>query len=149
MPRYPGILLAASLLAPRPASGAGREIRVAAAADLKFALEEVDAAFRAAQPGTELSITFGSSGNFFAQIQNGAPFDLFLSADIDYARRLAQDGLTIGPPFSYATGRLALCVHSIVGAVVSSIVGRIGIVRSAFRSCVGGVGTITIVVIFA
>lgn len=83
---------------------------MAAAADLKFALEEVAAAYRKAHPDVAISVTYGSSGNFFAQIQNGAPFDVFLSADVDYARRLAQDGLTIGPPFPYATGRLALCV---------------------------------------
>ena len=104
------ILLAAFLLAPRLASGAGREIRVAAAADLKFALEEVVTAYRRSYPDIAISVTYGSSGSFFAQIQNGAPFDLFLSADVDYTRRLAEGGLTVGPPFSYAMGRLALCV---------------------------------------
>jgi molybdate transport system substrate-binding protein len=104
------VLFAALVLAARPDSGAGREVRVAAAADLKFALEEIAAAFRKAQPGVELSITYGSSGNFFAQIQYGAPFDLFLSADIDYPRRLETAGLVSGTVFSYATGRLALCV---------------------------------------
>ncbi len=88
------------------------EVRIAAAADLKFALEEVAAVFREAQPGVRVSITYGSSGNFFAQIENGAPFDVFLSADVDFPRRLEEAGLVSGTVFSYATGRLALCVPS-------------------------------------
>lgn len=85
-------------------------MRVAAAADLKFVLEEVAATFRKAHPGVALVITYGSSGNLFAQIESGAPFDLFLSADIDDPRRLEAAGLVSGGVFSYATGRLALCV---------------------------------------
>ena len=98
--------------APAPAPS---PVRIAAAADLKFALEEVASAFRKAQPGCNLSITYGSSGNFYAQIRSGAPFDLFLSADVEYARRLSEEGLTLGPPFVYAIGRLALCVPSTSG----------------------------------
>src|SRR5581483_3467770 len=53
----------------------------------------------------------GSSGNFYSQIQNHAPFDVFLSADIQYPRRLVDEGLAIGPSlFTYATGRLAVWV---------------------------------------
>jgi molybdate transport system substrate-binding protein len=79
-------------------------LNVAAAADLKFALDEVTRHFREIHPEIDVQIAYGSSGNFFAQIQNGAPFDLFLSADIDYARKLGK------PVFTYAIGRLAVWV---------------------------------------
>src|SRR5438105_1613645 len=62
-----------------------REIRVAVAADLKFAMEELAKEFES-QTGTRVEVTSGSSGNFFAQIQSGAPFDLFFSADVEYPR---------------------------------------------------------------
>src|SRR5919205_143343 len=61
---------------------------IAAAADLKFALPEVAAEFKK-QTGHELKLVFGSSGQFATQIENGAPFQLFLSADESYVRRLA------------------------------------------------------------
>lgn len=84
---------------------------MAAAADLQFALDEIARAFRAAQPRIDLRIAYGSSGNFFAQIRNQGPFDVFLSADMEYPRRLLQDG--IGAPgslFVYADGRIAVWV---------------------------------------
>jgi len=80
------------------------KVTVAAAADLKFAMDEISRAFRESHPETDVQVAYGSSGNFFAQIQNGAPFDLFLSADIEYARKLDK------PVFTYASGRLAVWV---------------------------------------
>jgi len=88
---------------------AGDALRIAAASDLRFALDEVLANFRAANPALRVEATYGSSGNFFAQIREGAPFDVFLSADSDYTRRLAAEGLSEAP-FPYAIGRLALVV---------------------------------------
>lgn len=91
--------------------GGARElpkIRVAAAADLQFALDELGAQFekRAAR---RIDVVYGSSGNLFAQIQNGAPFDVFLSADMEYPRKLETAGLsTPGSFFEYATGRIAI-----------------------------------------
>lgn len=104
------LALAAALLlgAPAPAQ-APRQVRVAAAADLKWALEEVKAAFERERPGTTLALTFGSSGNFHAQLLQRAPFDLFLSADRDYPQRLVAAGLAHGP-FTYAIGHLVLWV---------------------------------------
>ena len=87
-----------------------REVRVAAAADLKFALDAVFAATAASTRGLRPAVTYGSSGSFYAQIENGAPFDLYLSADAEYPRRLAAKGLADGEPFLYAVGRLALWV---------------------------------------
>jgi molybdate transport system substrate-binding protein len=86
----------------------GKEIRVAAAADLKFAITEMAAEFEK-QTGTSVLVTYGSSGNFFSQIQNGAPFDLFFSADIDYPRKLELAGLAEpGTFYEYAVGRLVI-----------------------------------------
>src|SRR3954451_5292554 len=66
---------------------------VAAASDLQFALEEIAATFNR-DTGKSVRITFGSSGNFRRQIAQGAPFELFLSADETYVQALANEGLT-------------------------------------------------------
>jgi molybdate transport system substrate-binding protein len=90
---------------------AQREIIVAAAADLKFALDEIVQQFEKEHPQAKVSVTYGSSGNLFSQIDNGAPFDLFLSADIEFPKRLierkkaAADSL-----FPYAVGQLVIWV---------------------------------------
>jgi molybdate transport system substrate-binding protein len=99
------VLLCALL--PLRTAGA-QEIRVAAAADLQFALDEVAAQYQK-QTGRKLDVSYGSSGNFFAQIQNGAPFDVLLSADIEYPRKLAEAGLAEpGTLYEYAVGRIAI-----------------------------------------
>jgi len=87
-----------------------QEIRVAAASDLQFALPDLATQFEK-QSGVKLAIAYGSSGNFFAQIQNGAPFDLFLSADIAYPQKLLDAGQAeAGSLHTYAFGRLVLWV---------------------------------------
>ena len=84
------------------------EISVAAAADLTFAFKDVAERFRA-QNGTQVKLSLGSSGNFFSQIQNGAPYDLFFSADMGYATKLQDAGLTEpGSLTEYAIGRIVL-----------------------------------------
>jgi len=95
----------------QPAGGAGREVRVAAAADLKFALDEVASEFGTKNPGLKVSVTYGSSGTLFAQLTHEAPFDLFLSADIDYPRKLTEQGKTVkDSEFLYAVGHLVVWV---------------------------------------
>ena len=85
------------------------EITVAAAADLKFAMDELAAEFRTNHQGTTVKITYGSSGNFFAQLQNRAPFDLYFSANIEYPRKLADAGHALDMNvFLYAVGRIVL-----------------------------------------
>ena len=94
-------------------SGGGpahRHVAVAAAADLRFALDELTAAFRRAHAEVDVAVSYGSSGNFYTQLLNRAPFDVFLSADLDYPKKLAQQGLTRGPVFAYAVGRIVLWV---------------------------------------
>jgi molybdate transport system substrate-binding protein len=84
------------------------EITVAAAADLQFAFQDVAARFQK-DTGHTVKMVFGSSGNFFAQIQNGAPFDVYFSADIDYPKRLEAAGLAEpGTLYEYATGKIVL-----------------------------------------
>jgi molybdate transport system substrate-binding protein len=88
-----------------------RIVRVAAAADLQPALLEVVAVFERHHPEIEVSVAHGSSGNFYAQLQNRAPFDVFLSADRDYPRRLIDEGLARPESeFQYAVGHLVLWV---------------------------------------
>ncbi len=84
-------------------------VAVAAASDLKFALDELLVNFRVAHPELTITVSYGSSGNFSTQLQQGAPYDLFLSADIAYPRDLEAKGLT-GSVVAYAEGRLVLWV---------------------------------------
>ena len=85
-------------------------ITIAAAADLTFAFKEVVPEFEKAT-GDTVKLSFGSSGNFFAQIQNGAPYDLFFSADIGYPKKLDAAGLAEpGTLYEYAVGKIVLWV---------------------------------------
>lgn len=84
------------------------KIAIAAAADLKFALDEIIRNFRHAGPADEVDVTYGSSGKFHTQIQQGAPYDIFFSADIAYPRELADKGLAASPVTPYAIGRIVL-----------------------------------------
>jgi molybdate transport system substrate-binding protein len=87
-------------------------INVAAASDLSFALQEIIQQFEH-DTENQVRLTLGSSGNFYAQILNGAPFDVFLSADMDYPRDLEKRGYAVpGSTFTYGVGRIALWVPS-------------------------------------
>ena len=87
-----------------------QEITVAAAADLSAALPEISARYKA-QTGHEVKLTFGSSGNLTTQIRNGAPFDMFFSADEDYPKQLIAESIADGATlFRYGVGRLVLWV---------------------------------------
>src|SRR5215204_5931786 len=103
------LLLATLAVAPAVPRAQGRgSLTVAAASDLQTALPALAAAFEQ-RTGIKPMVTYGSSGNFFAQIQNGAPFDVFFSADADYPRRLAASGhVDPSTVYDYATGRLVL-----------------------------------------
>ncbi|HSB36183.1 MAG TPA: molybdate ABC transporter substrate-binding protein [Thermoanaerobaculia bacterium] len=94
------------------ATAGSAEVSVAAAADLKFALDAAVSDFRKSRADVGVTVTYGSSGSFFAQIESGAPFDLFLSADVDYPEKLAARGLTVpGSEFLYAIGRIVVWVR--------------------------------------
>lgn len=83
-------------------------LRIAAAADLQFAMNDLAIQFEK-KNGTKVSVSYGSSGNFRAQIQNGAPFDVFFSADMSYPQQLVSEGFAEEQSlFVYAQGHLVL-----------------------------------------
>lgn len=101
--------LLAALLAPS-APPPPPQVTVAAAADLTFAFREVAAQFEK-ETGDRVNLTFGSSGSFFEQIENGAPYDLFFSADRNYPKKLETAGwVEPGSLYTYAMGKLVLWV---------------------------------------
>jgi molybdate transport system substrate-binding protein len=91
-----------------PVMACADRLTIAAAADLKFAMDEIVATFRKAHPGDEVDVVYGSSGKFHAQIRQGAPYDLFFSADIALARELVKAGLAASEVRPYAVGRIVL-----------------------------------------
>jgi molybdate transport system substrate-binding protein len=92
------------------------QVAIAAAGDLRGVLEELKAGFEAGHPDAQLQLSFGSSGSLTAQILQGAPFDLFLSADEGFPGQLQKAGLVSAQgPFVYATGCLTLWVRKDLG----------------------------------
>lgn len=94
-------------LTPAPAR-ATEKLTIAAASDLKFAMDEIIASFEATHPRDEIGVVYGSSGKFHAQIQQGAPIDIFFSADVAFAKSLRAEGLAVSEPTFYAIGRIVL-----------------------------------------
>ena len=113
--RWLALALFLSLVAACGSAGANSAdqptIRVVAASDLKFALDEVIDRLEARRPDVQVNVSYGSSGMFLSQIQNGAPADLYLSADLSYPRQLVEEGEAEEKDlFAYAVGRLVLWV---------------------------------------
>jgi molybdate transport system substrate-binding protein len=106
-------------------------IRVAAAADLQFALDELIEEFQRQHPQITVKVSYGSSGSFFAQLVQRAPFDMFFSADMDYPKRLREQGLALPETeFLYAVGRIVLWGNSEtlgIGAVFEPAVQKIAL----------------------
>lgn len=93
-----------------PPNASAENLTVAAAADLTFAFTDVAAQFQQQGPD-QLRISYGSSGNFFSQIKNGAPYDVFFSADVQYPQKLAAAGLVeSGSIYEYAAGKIVIWV---------------------------------------
>lgn len=90
------------------AAHAAEKITIAAAADLKFALDEIVVLFNKVHPVDRVKTVYGSSGKFQTQIRQGAPFDLYFSADISYPRALRAEGFAASEVQSYAVGRIVL-----------------------------------------
>ena len=108
MKRRIGVLILGLVLAASFCSA--QELSVAAAADLQFAFKDVATRFEK-DTGAHVQLVFGSSGNFTTQIQNGAPFDVFFSADEDYPKKLEAAGLTLpGSLYEYAAGKIVLWI---------------------------------------
>lgn len=87
---------------------AQQKITIVAAANLKIALDSINTVFKKENPTIDTQITYGSSGKLFEQISNGAPFDLFFSADMDYPNQLKKNKLTTSEIKMYAIGKLAI-----------------------------------------
>jgi molybdate transport system substrate-binding protein len=112
---------ACAFLASGAAKAQNEGLRVAAAADLNFAMDELARQYKKQIPAA-ISLTYGSSGNFFAQIQNGAPFDLFFSADINYPRKLEAAGLAEpGTLYEYAVGRIVIWMPAKANADLANL----------------------------
>ena len=110
--QFCSVLVALSLAVAGLRAQEKKAVQVAAAADLKFAMDELSKEF-GNKTGTKVDVTTGSSGNFFAQIQSGAPFDIFFSADMEYPRKLEEAGLVEpGMRYEYALGRIVLWTPS-------------------------------------
>ena len=104
---------------------------MAAAADLSSVFPEVAARFEKAT-GKQVKMSYGASGNFFLQIENGAPFDLFFSADLQYVQRLESEGLIEpGSEYKYAVGKLVLYVPN--GSAVNPAQGLRALLSPAVR----------------
>jgi len=102
---FPGVALLACFVSE---VALAQEVRVAVATNFKSAMERIAEEFEA-ETGHEVLLSFGSTGKHYAQIRNGAPFDLFLAADVNRPRRLEEEGVAVaGSRFTYAVGRLAL-----------------------------------------
>ena len=83
---------------------------IAAAADLRFAFAEVVAEFQSRHPDIRVEVTYGSSGNFYAQLSNRAPFDIYFSANAMYPRQLVENGLAEDEVILYAVGQIVIWV---------------------------------------
>lgn len=93
-------------------SAHAEKITVAVAADLKYAMDEIVTSFNKSHSGHEVEVVYGSSGKFFTQIQQGAPYDVYFSADISYPRELAKKGFAASEAIPYAFGRIVLWSNS-------------------------------------
>lgn len=85
-----------------------QSIKIAAAADLRFALDDITKLYKKNHPDVMIDVIYGSSGNLFQQITNQAPYDLFFSADVSLAAKLEEMKLTLNKPTIYAVGHLVL-----------------------------------------
>jgi molybdate transport system substrate-binding protein len=83
-------------------------ITIAVAANVSYAINELVAEFNKTNPDTKVQVTLGSSGKFTAQIENGAPFDVFMSADMKFPKSLFEKGFALNEPALYAQGSLAM-----------------------------------------
>lgn len=101
------IALTLLFLALFPISAFSGDLTVAVAANAQYAFEELKTVFEK-ESGITLKGVIGAAGKFTTQIENGAPFDVFLSADMDYPKTLEKEGLTVNSPKVYAYGSLVL-----------------------------------------
>jgi molybdate transport system substrate-binding protein len=111
---------------------------VAAAADLRYALDDIADLYRQRYPDHRFDVIYGSSGKMTTQILNGAPYDVFFSADITFPQRLQQAGFTATDPVVYAIGRIVIwsstldaCTLTLQDLATDSRIRRIAIAQPA------------------
>lgn len=109
-------LLAALILGVLALPAHADKFTIAAASDLRFALNDIIEIYRAQHPEHTFEVIYGSSGKMTTQIINGAPYDLFFSADISFPERLQAAGLTATEPAVYAIGRIVIWSNTIDAA---------------------------------
>lgn len=102
------VLISICLFVVGQTAHAEEKITIAAAADLKFALDEIVVLFKSTHPAAQIETIYGSSGKFSTQIRQGAPYDLYFSADITYPRALKTEGFSTSEVQPYAVGRIVL-----------------------------------------
>lgn len=128
-------LLALTLLT-ATAHGSG-PLRIAAASDLRYALDDIVNVYLKARPDTDIDVIYGSSGKMTTQIINGAPYDVFFSADISFPEKLRDEGLTTTEPAIYAIGRIVIWSNTLNAAsltledLASESITRIAIAQPA------------------
>ncbi|MBZ2190416.1 molybdate ABC transporter substrate-binding protein [Alcanivorax sp. JB21] len=116
---------------------ASEPLRIAAASDLRYALDDIVAAYRQMHAQTDIEVLYGSSGKMTTQIIHGAPFDIFFSADIAYPETLRERGMTATAPAVYALGRIVIWSNTLDAAsltledLVSDDIRRIAIAQPA------------------
>lgn len=113
---YLRALLAALTLGMLSVPAHADKFTIAAASDLRFALNDIIEIYRAQHPEHTFEVIYGSSGKMTTQIINGAPYDLFFSADISFPERLQAAGLTATEPAVYAIGRIVIWSNTIDAA---------------------------------
>ncbi len=101
------ILLLLCLLGMFPAH-ASEKLTIAAASDLRYALDDIITLFKQQQPAADVRVIYGSSGKISTQIRHGAPYDVFFSADIQFPEQLYAEGHAVTQPQLYALGRIVL-----------------------------------------
>lgn len=120
----PGQLIALLLVLFTTHLHASGPLRIAAASDLRYALDDIVDLYRAANPDAAIEVIYGSSGKMTTQIINGAPYDIFFSADISFPERLKAEGLTSTEPAVYALGRIVIWSNTVNAA---GLTGRSGV----------------------
>ena len=103
-----GAMILILLLIVGQAAHAAEVLTIAAAADLKFALDEIVVSYKRIDPAAQIETIYGSSGKFSTQIRQGAPYDLYFSADIAYPRALESEGYAVSKAQPYGLGRIVL-----------------------------------------
>ncbi|HLP05434.1 MAG TPA: molybdate ABC transporter substrate-binding protein [Paludibacter sp.] len=118
-------------------SATAQKVNVAAAANLRYVLEEIKTAYVKKYPKAKVNLTFGASGTLVQQITNGASFDFFMAADNEFPVKLKDKGLTTGPISTYAFGKLVLYSTTLpvdkkgLDILRSSVVSKIAVANPA------------------